>query len=80
MCKDKRLIEISKMISQQNKKNEEIFFLSLAVRLKMNYNTTVFQIKDIHKNIATGKKSFEDYSPDLRKLYEYYLNYLDIIV
>lgn len=58
--------------------NEQSFFLTLCVRLNLNYNTTKFQIKDIHKRISSGKKDINDYSVDLQEIYAFYLEFLGI--
>lgn len=58
--------------------NEQSFFLTLSVRLNLNFKTTVFQIKDIHKRISSGKKDINDYSNELKEIYSFYLEFLDI--
>jgi hypothetical protein len=67
-----------RILDQQIHINEENFFLNLAVRLDLNYPTTKLQIKEIHKNISTGKKDLEEYSRELQKLYFFYLDFLGI--
>jgi len=60
------------VISEQN------FFLNLAIRLRLNEKTTRFQIKEIHQKIISGEKSLNDYSDELQRLYNYYLEFLKI--
>jgi hypothetical protein len=69
---------IKKILKDQISINEQNFFLNLSVRLNLNYNTTVYQIKEIHKSITTEKKYLDDYSSELQKIYNYYLTYLKI--
>ena len=58
--------------------NEQSFFLTLCVRLNLNYKTTTFQIKDIHKRITSRKKDINDYSIDLQEIYAFYLQFLGL--
>ena len=67
-----------KLLQQQIFINEENFFLNLAIKLDLNYKTTKFQILDIHKRISSGEKSLNDYSQEIQKLYNHYLEYLQI--
>ncbi|MFT7442643.1 MAG: hypothetical protein ACI9Q3_001017 [Maribacter sp.] len=69
---------IKKILKDQISINEQNFFLNLSVRLNLNYNTTVYQIKEIHNSITTEKKYLDDYSSELQKIYNYYLTYLKI--
>jgi hypothetical protein len=73
-------LNIKELLRQQVAINEQMFFLNLAIRLQMNYNTTQFQIRDIHSRILSGDKKLDDYSGELQKLYGYYLNYLGLVV
>jgi cell division protein FtsL len=73
-------LNIKELLRQQVAINEQMFFLNLAIRLQMNYNTTQFQIRDIHSRILSGDKELDDYSGELQKLYGYYLSYLGLIV
>tara|TARA_B100000809_G_scaffold75897_1_gene73587 strand:+ start:2016 stop:2234 length:219 start_codon:yes stop_codon:yes gene_type:complete len=63
-----------------NANNEKRFFLCISIRLRLDYETTAFQLKDIHKRIGSGDKDLQDYSFELQKIYGYYLVHLGLIV
>ena len=58
--------------------DEQRFFLSLAIRFRQDYETTVFQMKDIHQRIGSGDRTLNDYSKEVQQLYSYYLVHLGL--
>lgn len=58
--------------------NKKMFFLNQSIKMGWNYETTKFQIEDIHKRIVSGDKTLNNYSNDLKKAYCDYLIFLNI--
>ena len=58
--------------------DDKRFFLSLAIRFRQDYETTVFQMKDIHQRIGSGDRTLNDYSKEVQQLYSYYLVHLGL--
>lgn len=71
-------ITLNKILNHVVFISEENFFLNLAIKLDLNYQTTKHQILDIHRRICTGEKNLNDYSQEIQKLYKHYLEYLRI--
>lgn len=69
---------IKRLLKNQLHKDEQNFFLNLAVQLKWNLATTKHQILEIHKSIISGDKTLNDYSIMLQKSYQHYLDFLMI--
>jgi predicted transcriptional regulator len=69
---------VKEILLNQIQINEQNFFLNLSMKLNLDYKTTVYQIKEIHFNIINEKKTLNDYSLSIQKLYKYYLHYLQI--
>lgn len=57
---------------------EDTFFLNLAIRLRLPFNTTKIQILKIHESILNGSSTLSDFSELLQKSHKYYLNFLDM--
>jgi predicted nuclease with TOPRIM domain len=54
------------------------FFMTLSIRLQLPYKETKLHIKKMFDEIQNEKKEITDYSEELQKVFDLYLEFLGI--